>query len=46
MKNGLLNVLSDAEQYALYGLPDFDSRQQLTYYWLRVSGVADLGEQE
>ena len=31
MKNGLLNVLSDAEQYALYGLPDFDSRQQLTY---------------
>jgi Domain of unknown function (DUF4158) len=31
MKNGLLNVLSDAEQYALYGLPDFDRRQQLTY---------------
>ena len=30
-KNKLLTVLSDAEQYALYGLPDFDDRQQLEY---------------
>jgi hypothetical protein len=30
-KSERLAVLSDAEQFALYGLPDFDSRQQLTY---------------
>jgi len=26
-----LAVLSEAEQFALYGLPDFDDRQQLEY---------------
>jgi TnpA family transposase len=36
MKNKLLTVLSDAEQFALYGLPDFDDRQRLTY--LSLSG--------
>jgi hypothetical protein len=30
-KNKLLTVLSEAEQYALYGLPDFDSAQRLEY---------------
>ena len=28
-KNKLLSVLSDAEQEALYGLPDFDDAQRL-----------------
>jgi TnpA family transposase len=36
MKNKLLTVLSGAEQFALYGLPDFDDRQRLTY--LSLSG--------
>jgi hypothetical protein len=30
-KNKLLNVLSDAEQEALYGLPDFDNGQRLAF---------------
>ncbi len=30
-KNKLLTVLSEAEQYALYGLPDFDDDQRLEY---------------
>ena len=30
-KNKLLTVLSEAEQYALYGLPDFDDAQRLEY---------------
>jgi len=30
-KNKLLTVLSDVEQFALYGLPDFDDRQQLEF---------------
>ena len=30
-KNKRLSVLSDAEQEALYGLPDFDDSQQLEY---------------
>lgn len=30
-KNKLLTVLSEAEQFALYGLPDFDDRQRLDY---------------
>jgi len=30
-KNKLLTVLSDAEQEALYGLPDFDDAQRLDY---------------
>ena len=34
MKNKLLTVLSGAEQFALYGLPDFDDRQRLTYLLL------------
>ncbi len=29
--NKLLSVLSDAEQFALYGLPDFDDGQRLEY---------------
>ena len=30
-KNKLLTVLSEAEQFALYGLPDFDDGQRLDY---------------
>ncbi|GIU51715.1 hypothetical protein TUM4438_42310 [Shewanella sairae] len=30
-KNKLLNILSNAEQEALYGLPDFDDAQQLVF---------------
>ena len=30
-KNKLLTVFSDAEQEALYGLPDFDDAQRLEY---------------
>jgi hypothetical protein len=30
-KNKLLTVLSEAEQYALYGLPNFDDAQRLEY---------------
>jgi hypothetical protein len=30
-KNKLLTVLSEAEQYALYGLPDFNDAQRLEY---------------
>ena len=30
-KNKLLTVLSEAEQYALYGLPDFDEARRLEY---------------
>jgi hypothetical protein len=30
-KNRLLTVLSEAEQYALYGLPDFDDAQRPEY---------------
>ena len=35
-----LAVLSDAEQFALYGLPDFDDRQRLTYLSLSESELA------
>jgi TnpA family transposase len=35
-KSERLTVLSDAEQFALYGLPDLDDRQRLTY--LSLSG--------
>jgi hypothetical protein len=31
IKNKLLTILSDVEQYALYGLPDFDDGQQVEY---------------
>jgi hypothetical protein len=27
-----LNVLSQAEQFALYGLPDFDDSQRMEYF--------------
>jgi len=30
-KNKLLSILSDAEQEALYGLPDFDDAQRLEF---------------
>ena len=34
MKSERLAVLSDAEQFALYGLPDFDDRQRLdAFIW-------------
>lgn len=39
-KNKLLTVLSDAEQFALYGLPDFDDGQQLDYLSLSESELA------
>ncbi len=39
-KNKLLAVLSDAEQFALYGLPDFDDRQRLDYLSLSESELA------
>jgi hypothetical protein len=35
-KSERLTILSDAEQFALYGLPDFDDRQRVTY--LALSG--------
>jgi len=35
-KNKSLNVLSDAEQIALYGLPDFDEGQRLEYLSLSL----------
>jgi TnpA family transposase len=39
-KNKLLNVLSDAEQEALYGLPDFDDAQRLEYLALTETELA------
>lgn len=39
-KNKLLTVLSDAEQFALYGLPDFDDGQRLDYLSLSESELA------
>ncbi len=39
-KNKLLTVLSEAEQYALYGLPDFDIAQRLEYLALTESELA------
>lgn len=35
-KNKLLTVFSDAEQEALYGLPDFDDARRLEYL-VRIS---------
>ena len=40
MKNKLLTVLSDVEQFALYGLPDFDDRQRLDYLSLSAAELA------
>ena len=39
-KNKLLTVFSDAEQEALYGLPDFDDAQRLEYLALVESELA------
>ncbi|TPG87753.1 Tn3 family transposase [Pseudomonas caspiana] len=39
-KNKLLTILSDAEQEALYGLPDFDDGQQLEYLSLSEAELA------
>ncbi len=39
-KNKLLNVLSDAEQEALYSLPDFDDAQRLEYLALTETELA------
>ncbi len=39
-KNKLLTILSEAEQSALYGLPDFDDTQQLEYLALTESELA------
>ncbi|MFV2156856.1 hypothetical protein [Escherichia coli] len=35
-KNKLLSILSDAEQEALYGLPDFDDAQRLEFLALKA----------
>ena len=39
-KNKLLTVLSEAEQFALYGLPDFDDGQQLEFLSLSEEELA------
>jgi len=39
-KNKLLTVLSDAEQFALYGLPDFDEGQRLEFLSLSEAQLA------
>jgi hypothetical protein len=39
-KNKLLTVLSDAEQFALYGLPDFDEEQRLEFLSLSEAQLA------
>jgi hypothetical protein len=39
-KNKSLTVLSDAEQFALYGLPDFDEGQRLEYLSLSEAQLA------
>lgn len=39
-KNKLLSILSDAEQEALYGLPDFDDAQRLEFLALNESELA------
>ncbi|NHZ94111.1 DUF4158 domain-containing protein, partial [Massilia sp. CCM 8733] len=39
-KNKLLSVLSDAEQEALYGLPDFDDAQRMEYLALTETELA------
>jgi Transposase and inactivated derivatives, TnpA family len=40
IKNKLLTVLSDAEQEAIYGLPDFDDAQRLEYLALSETELA------
>ena len=39
-KSKRLTLLSDAEQFALYGLPDFDDGQQLEYLSLSEAELA------
>ena len=39
-KDKLLTVLLEAEQYALYGLPDFDDAQRLEYLALSETDLA------
>ena len=39
-KNKLLSILSDAEQEALYGLPDFDDAQRMEFLALDESELA------
>jgi hypothetical protein len=39
-KNKSLTVLSDAEQFALYGLPDFDEEQRLEFLSLSAAQLA------
>ena len=39
-RNKLLSILSDAEQEALYGLPDFDDEQRLKYLALTESELS------
>ncbi len=39
-KNKLISILSDAEQVALYGLPDFDDGQRLEYLSLSEPELA------
>ncbi len=39
-KNRLLSILSDAEQFALYGMPDFDDGQRLEYLSLCEAELA------
>lgn len=39
-KNKLLSILSDAEQDAMYGLPDFDDAQRLEFLALNESELA------
>ncbi|WP_230794178.1 DUF4158 domain-containing protein, partial [Enterobacter cloacae] len=39
-KNKLLSILSDAEQEALYGLPDFDDAQRLEFLALNEYELA------
>ena len=39
-KNKLLTILSEAEQFALYGLPDFDDGQRLEYLALSEAELA------
>ena len=40
IRNKLLTVLTDAEQEALYGLPDFDEAQRLDYLALSEAELA------
>jgi hypothetical protein len=39
-KNKLLTILSEIEQYALYGLPNFDDGQQIEYLSLSAAELA------